>query len=399
MENDDKSSSKVITSISKNWSRKRKSPSRDIAVSQPKMLLYHWPRPFLLDFGPWRDLLRLMEQEPVTRLFRLKMQQSSQVAWIAKAIKNLKGIRALNWDFHYNRKMNDDALALLGRKLDVHKKLQNFQLNVSCCKEIGDKGILYIMRRMSRVLKIKNFVLVARECEGITNPGLRQLSIILSKFPLKSLQLDLRNCCMITDESITPLSQNLSSLTSLTSLDLSFSEYRNSFKVNDTVIKSLAKSISKLTGLIKLQLDFNYQQKITNQGFLPLCESFEKLTKLILLRLEFSNAKIDDEGIKSLSEKTSKIETLKYLQLDFSENLNLTEETARMITSNFEEIKSKLKLFQLVLKNCPKVGEKGREMLEKFINEVNHKISTNTKTDENKTTTEENKITTEEKPT
>jgi len=388
MENDNKSASTMITSVSKNWSRKRKSPSRDIAVSQLKMLLYHWPRPFLLDFGPWRGLLRLIEQEPVTRIFRLKMQQSSQVAWIAKAVKNLKGIRAMNWDFHYNRKMNDDALALLGRKLDIHKKLQNFQLNISCCKEIGDKGILHIMRRMSRVLKIKNFVLIARECEGVTNAGLKQLAIILSKFPLKSLQLDLRNCCMITDESIIPLGQKLQSLPSLTSLDLSFSEYRNSFKVNDTVLQTLAGSISKLTGLIKLQLDFNYQQKITNQGFLPLCESFTKLTKLVLLRLEFSNAKIDDEGVKSLSEKITKIETLRYLQLDFSENLNLTEETAKMITTNFEGIKSKLKIFQLVFRNCPKIGEKGREMLEKFIDEVNHKVNTNTKNDENKTTEE-----------
>ena len=30
-----------------------------------------------------------------------------------------------------NRKMDDDGLSLLGRKLDVHKKLQTFQLNVS----------------------------------------------------------------------------------------------------------------------------------------------------------------------------------------------------------------------------------------------------------------------------
>jgi len=32
--------------------------------------------------------------------FSQRMQQSSQVEWIAKAIKNLKGIHALNWDFH-----------------------------------------------------------------------------------------------------------------------------------------------------------------------------------------------------------------------------------------------------------------------------------------------------------
>ncbi len=54
-----------------------------------------------------------------------------------------------------------------------------------------------------------------------------------------------------------------------------------------------------------------------------------------------------------------------------------------MITENFEELKTKLKLFQIVLKNCPKIGEKGAEMLEKFIDEVNHK------TKPNKTITEE----------
>jgi len=377
MENDDQSSKQVIAPSPKKFQRKRKYPSRDIAVSQPKMLLYHWPRPFLLDFGPWRGLLKLIEQEPVVRLFRLKMQQSSQVAWIAKAIKNLKGIRALNWDFHYNRKMNDDGLCLLGRKLGVHKKLHTFTLNVSCCKEIGDRGVMSIMRKMSKIIKIRHFQLIARECENITNSGLKHLSAILCKFPLKTLHLDFRNCCMITDESITPLSLRISSLTNLTSLDLSFSEYRNSFKVNDGVIQSLAGSIAKLTGLTKLQLDFNYQQKVSNQGFLVLCESLSKLTKLVLLRLEFSNAKVDDEGIGLLSQKVSKIETLRCIQFDFSENLNITEEGIKMMTENFEELKTKLKLFQIALKNCPKIGEKGSEMLEKFIKEVNHKTNTN----------------------
>ena len=48
MQNDDQSQNQVIKPTPKKWQRKRKYPSRDIAVSQPKMLLYHWPRPFLL---------------------------------------------------------------------------------------------------------------------------------------------------------------------------------------------------------------------------------------------------------------------------------------------------------------------------------------------------------------
>jgi len=48
MENETKDD--IITSdkIKKDWKRRRRYPPRYIAVSQHKMLIYHWPLPFLL---------------------------------------------------------------------------------------------------------------------------------------------------------------------------------------------------------------------------------------------------------------------------------------------------------------------------------------------------------------
>ena len=242
-------------------------------------------------------------------------------------------------------------------------------LNLSLCKEIRDGAMLLLGKRCPNLEELD-----LAGCTGITNLGIRALAVSfknLTKLNLRSCrqvtdngighlarlesrleELSLQDCQKLTDESLNLLARDCQCLSKL---NLSFC-----VSITDTGLKSLGKLktlrslnlrscdnvsdigiafLAELTSSLQ-DVDVSFCANVTNSSLLHIASGFPELKSLSM-----TTCSINDEGLKQMAKRLTKLESL-----NIGQCISVSDDGLKFLSENLKNLRF------LDAYGCPKIS-------------------------------------------
>jgi len=251
-----------------------------------------------------------------------------------KKISITFGSKERNFDFSKN----------IIKTLKELKLLTSLSIDLTRCS-ITDSEIKALSSNFKNLGKLKDFSLILIQNDELTDDGIKFLCNNLKCLErLNDLSLEIVLGRNITRNGVKYLNDTFKHFERLNSL---YIDFLCSHGVADMGILSLS-NLKCLKELTKLSMNLAFL-KITDMGIEILCNYIKPLKKISNLSLNISNCSdITTNGYKTLNKICCRLDNIKKLLLDFSENPNVTDEVIKDLSNNLKYLKE-LKDFSLYL--------------------------------------------------
>ena len=273
---------------------------------------------------------------------------SQVVKELCAGTSHLKTLETISFDFNESSldlSAGDKTAFLFNFKR--FNSLSALTLKFSNAQGMNDQILENIARSLQQIPRLEKFELILTYCREITNKGIKTLSSCLPS-GLKSFRIDVENCFNVNREGIERLFSSIAKMNSLNCLSLS-SSFEN--RINNEGMIELARCLENLNSLSSLRLTFyscnvNFTQASLIQ-FLTFLGSKKSLRNLTLrfpscskiitddlmgvfgdllvglkelenFGLNFNScSELTDKGIEELAMKIGTLEKVQRLNLEF----------------------------------------------------------------------------------
>ena len=255
--------------------------------------------------------------------------------------------------------------------------LERLELVSACFPPLGDQGINYLSEALGdhrRSKKLLDLHLTFQGFYSITDIGIITLltDIGTKLYNLRYLSLDFITTCLITDETLRSISQEISKGNmDLSTLQLRFNSCK---KITDEGTSTLSKSLlDRPSNIKRLELIFSNCDKISDATSFYIGVAIgQGLKSLRHLKLELSfcgyGKEITDFSIITLTRSFRvKNTTLSSLDLDFSGSSKLTNAAVMALCETIYSERFNLIGINLRFDECKKITNIGRASIKKLL--------------------------------
>jgi len=276
------------------------------------------------------------------------------LVYFGKSLFRYKELKKLRVGFVCGQTFCDYGMKSLGNAIKKNKYIEDLHLSLNRWVKATEKGFTSLIRSISKLTKLKRFVLDIEEFQQIGNISMIELGQDLAKLThLTELELNFFRCSCISGQQLEILSEYLAKLTNLKKLSINMKQARGmmnmgvtalgkrlnnlrelrelklnflSCDVGETGFDELSMSLRNMKQLNVLELTFGNNDQVTNKCFEAIGNSLGELSHLRSLKLVFFQCdKLTDVAVYSLAEALDNLANLSELELNFRWCMQITD--------------------------------------------------------------------------
>ncbi|KAL4467072.1 hypothetical protein ABPG72_019282 [Tetrahymena utriculariae] len=263
---------------------------------------------------------------------------NSENNWMCSVVRNLNccsELEKINISLNLEQKEYDQAFNLFSECLQNKQQLKELALTFSKSLFIFDP-FSDIQIEQCSFDKLQILSLNFSQSQVINDQTLIYIGKIISQMQLpQKIELIFTNNQEFTDQGIKTLFEN--SKFENNSLEELVIDFQKAKKITDQGLISLLNSIEKQDNLRCLKLNFNSSSEISDVFLQKIMTSLGLTIYLEELQLSFSNSKFTQIGIYSLSKFLHQQKQLIKLNLDFGQQLNLSQKCYSFLKNSFSQ--------------------------------------------------------------
>lgn len=258
--------------------------------------------------SPLESILNAMKKTNCIEKLSISLKKYKRsIQEIKTALKQIKGLHALAFDFTECGEMNDDELKGIADGLP--QSLQHLSLNLRECFEVSDKGISSITDALKFCTSLQHLSLDLNGHEKICDNSISSIADIIKLTPsLRHLSIHVSKCDKVSDEGIGSITDALRLTPGLQHLSLDLSCCK---KVSDESINNIADVLKSIPSLEHLSLDLDSCEKVSDKGISSIADTLRLLPSLQHVSLCLYGCYKVSKQMKSAIRADSKLASLK----------------------------------------------------------------------------------------
>jgi len=290
------------------------------------------------------------------------------LVYFGKSLFRYKELKKLRVGFVCGQTFCDYGMKSLGNAIKKNKYIEDLHLSLNKWVKATEKGFTSLIRSISKLTKLKRFVLDIEEFQQIGNISVMELGQDLAKLThLTELELNFFRCSSIAGQQLEILSEYLAKLTNLKKLSINMKQARGMMNMGVT---ALGKRLNNLRELRELKLNF-LSCDVGEASFDELSMSLRNLKQLNVLELTFgNNDQVTNKCFEALGGSLGELSHLRSLKLVFFQCDKLTDVAVYSLAGALNNLVN-LHELELNFRWCMQITDSGITRLgEAFLNLV-----------------------------